>query len=125
MTQRTRGKGEKIFIAALLIISAVAFSMSWQAKNKVAKEEALISELLAVRTAVQLYVTMNNKLPESLNVLTTQKYYLGGKSGIYLTGVAVDSTGYPLNAFGDKFNYDPSTGWVSSGTLVASNYQGW
>lgn len=114
----TEGK-KKRDIAILLVLVAIAAAVllvKFHLTDKDAKEVALIDQLKASRASVQLYLTLNKKLPDNLNALTTEKYVIGDKKGFYLSGVAVDGENYPLDAFGNRFAYNPSNGEVHSST---------
>ena len=90
------------------------------------------AELRSIRTAVNAYRAQHgNRRPESLRVLSTEKYIIrkaektpeaGPAGGNYLRVSALDDEGYPVDPFGNRYRYDPKTGDVGSGT---EGYESW
>ena len=90
------------------------------------------AELQNIRTAVNGYRAQHgNRRPESLQVLTTEKYIVQKDERDpqakplerhYLEVYAVDEEGYPVDPFGNRYRYDPKTGDVGSGT---AGYEYW
>jgi type II secretory pathway pseudopilin PulG len=117
-----RKKTEVLVILLVVIVAALIVGVKMNLNSKAAKENALMSELRAVRTSVQLFMTLNKMIPADLKSLVTQKYTIGEKQGPYLSGINVDKNGDLLDAFGNKFGYDPKTGRVWS---VTKNYENW
>ena len=121
-TPKKRRRWEIIAILLIVAVTAAIFGYRSHVASKSAKEDALMMELRSLRTAVQLYVTVNKNVPGDLSVLATQKYTLGQRSGEYLNGIKLDKENNPVDAFGNKFSYDKATGKVSSST---KGYENW
>lgn len=116
MAEGNKRKRDITILVVLIAIAATVLFVRVHLTDKSAKEGALIDQLRAVRSSVQLYLTLNKSMPENLTILTTEKYTIGDKMGFYLGGVTVDNENYPLDAFGNRFTYNPSNGEVHSTT---------
>lgn len=93
----------------------------YQRMAREARETALRMGLINIRTSIQLYVLLNNNPPEDLKELLGKRYIIPTKEGTifndqYLRGLAVDSEGYPIDPFGNRYSYEPKEGRVSSTT---------
>ena len=122
METNKKRRVEVVLTILLVVIALVVFGLRVFSTNKADQEQALIAELKSVRTSVQLYLTMNKAFPADLKVLTTQKYQIGNKQRLYLTGVQVDANNIPIDSFGNAFNFNPGTGEVFSST---KGYESW
>ncbi|EKD51487.1 MAG: hypothetical protein ACD_62C00244G0005 [uncultured bacterium] len=122
METNKKRRVEVVLTILLVVIALVVFGLRVFSTNKADQEQALIAELKSVRTSVQLYLTMNKAFPADLKVLTTQKYQIGNKQRLYLTGVQVDANNNPIDSFGNAFSFNPSTGEVFSST---KGYESW
>lgn len=121
--QQDRQAGSKTILwIGILLVALGVLGLRLYLNNKAADEQALIAQLQAIRGSVSLYVALNGAFPPDLQALTTQKYTIGRRSSLYLTGVEVDDPNYPLDPFGHRFQYDPATGRVWPGT---ESYQSW
>lgn len=95
-----------------------------------AREVALQSELVNIRTAIFLFTTLNRRFPGSLRELVEKKYLLPdaefslaeGKIKVenrsifaraYLEAQSLDAQGRILDPFGNPYRYDPRCGRVS------------
>jgi type II secretory pathway pseudopilin PulG len=97
------------------------------------RETALMVELSNLRTAINFFVMAKKRLPLSLNELTREKavvtghviegkeYYLVIGSS-YIQTMKNDEEGYPTDAFGNRFSFDPATGRLWSST---KGYETW
>ncbi len=112
MESKGKRRLEIVIVVLVIIAAIVILGIKNHLAAKSAKEEALISQLRAVRTAVALYLEVNRTLPPNLKVLADNEYSLGDKTNSYLTGVKVDEEGYPVDAFGNRFNYSPKNGKI-------------
>ncbi len=121
-TPKKRRRWEITAILLVVALAASIFGYRSYVAGKSAKEDALMMELRSLRTAVQLYVTVNKNVPGDLTVLATQKYTLGDRSGDYLTGIKLNKDNNPVDAFGNVFSYDKATGKVGSTT---KGYENW
>jgi type II secretory pathway pseudopilin PulG len=92
-----------------------------------ARETALKTGLANIRQAIQVYVLMNQKVPEDLRDLTRERLMVPLREDTiftteYLRSLAQDSEGYPLDPFGNRYLYEPKVGSVSSTT---KGYEKW
>ncbi len=117
-----RKRVEIFLVAVVLIIAALVLGIKIQMSDKLAKENALMSELRAVRSSVELYIVLNKNIPPDLSSLVTQKYSFGDRQDTYLKGIKLEKGDQPIDSFGNKFNYDPKTGRVWPGTR---GYEKW
>ncbi|MBU0505394.1 MAG: hypothetical protein ABII18_05540 [bacterium] len=122
MEKSKRRKIEILIVVGLVVVGAVVIGLRSSSSTQLAQEQALMTELKAVRMAVQLYDAMNKNFPANLKVLTTEKYLMGNKKRTYLTGIQVDKENYPIDSFGSRFQLDPKTGHASSAT---KGYESW
>jgi len=122
MEKKKKRTTEIIIILTLIIVAAVIIGYRMKISDKVVKEENLISELKAVRTSIELYLTLNKSYPENLKVLTTSDYSLGAKRSKYLAGVTVDKDDFPVDPWGKRFMYDSQDGRV---ICMTKGYDTW
>lgn len=98
-----------------------------------AREAALRSELVNIRTSIKLFRLSIGRNPESLKEMLEKDVMLPARVGKdaltgsifkhkYLMHNAVDSEGNILDAFGSRFEYDPKTGEVRTTT---KGYEKW
>ncbi len=120
--KKKRTKIEIVVIVAIIAIAAMVLGIRFNMAGKAEKENALMAELKSLRASVQLYLTLEKSYPPDLKVLATQKYTIGEKQETYLRGIKLDKEGYPVDAFGKRFNYDLKAGWVKPGEEKYSNW---
>ncbi|HLF87015.1 MAG TPA: type II secretion system protein [Nitrospiria bacterium] len=130
MTQDVDGQGfnekglgiiETIIVCLLISLMFAVLIPRYQRMAREARETALRMGLANIRTSIQLYVMLNNKPPEGLKELLGKRYIIPTKEGTifndqYLKGLAMDSEGYPIDPFGNRYSYEPKDGRVSSTT---------
>ncbi len=118
-----------ILVSVFLLIAADRYASSVRR----VKEVALTVELNTMRSAINYFAIINGRLPESLKELTAKdilvtKKDVTGKDytvmiiGKYVESMSTDAEGYPADPFGNRYQYDPKTGLVRSGT---SGYERW
>ncbi len=122
MAIRKRRKLEIVVVVVIIITAGVLLYVKNLLAIKVARDEALIGELRAVRTAVHLYLSVNKSFPQNLGALTQETYEINEKEVPFLIGVETDETGYPVDSYGYRFLYEPRTGKVM---LKPRKYEGW
>lgn len=130
-------RGRTLFEALLIVILVSLFLLiavdRYVSSIQRVKEVALTVELNTMRSAINYFVMMNGRLPESLkelivkDILITKKD-IAGKDytvmiiGKYVESMSTDAQGYPSDPFGKRYQYDPKTGMVRSG---AAGYERW
>ena len=118
---------ETIIVCLLVAVMFGTLIPRYQRTAREARETALRMGLTSMRTSIQLYVLLNNKPPEGLKELLGKRYIIPTKEGTiftdqYLRGLAMDSEGYPIDPFGNRYSYEPKEGRVSSTT---KRYEKW
>ncbi len=93
----------------------------------IGKETVLRIELKTLRSTINLYKIVRGGYPQDLRQLLQARYKPEGAKEIYfsekfLDTVGKDTQGYPVDPFGNKFNYNPQDGVVFSAT---NGYRQW
>ena len=107
-----------ILVSLFLLIAVDRYVSSMQR----VKEVALTVELNTMRSAINYFVMMNGRLPESLKELTVRdilitKKDIAGKDytvmiiGKYVESMSTDAEGYPSDPFGYSINMTPKQEW--------------
>lgn len=118
-----------ILIAIFIFIAVDRFYLS----VKTVKETAMTVEMANLRSSINYYVMFDGKLPISLKEMIERSMEAsrGGISGAdyniviagkYVESMALDSEGYPLDPFGNRYSYNSGTGRVNSST---KGYEQW
>ncbi len=99
-----------------------------------ARETAIKSELVNIRTSINLFKLLNNRNPQSLKEMTEKKVMIPARIGpdrytgpvflkeSYLKEYATDKEGNIIDAFGNPFVYDAIKGEVRTTT---KGYDAW
>lgn len=92
-----------------------------------AQRSALRAELGNIRMSLELYKVLTNQYPEDLRVLLKKRYMFPARNDTFfkeefLNHTALDKEGYPLDPFGNRFQYNSRTGKLSSST---EGYEKW
>lgn len=132
-------RGRTVFealIAVILFLALIFFAVErYYAAIKPVRETALTMELSNLRRAVYYYTVINKRLPGSLKELVEGKAVvtkndididdMGNRiifMGKYIETMDTDAEDYPTDPFGNRFDYDPASGKVSSST---KGYETW
>ncbi len=138
-SQRGLGAIDTLVVCTIVGLLIVVFFSYEERLVQEAKEVALRSGLQNIRTSINLYRAYHgNSNPESLKILVEAKVLAPNRAGeqsaapyliqtsllekVYLDAYAVDEEGYPIDPFGNRYNYDPKSGDVASRT---SGYETW
>jgi len=115
-TNKPRAKFEWVIIAVVLVAAIVVAFGIYTKRDNLGKSKLLISELEGLRSAVQMYKTMNKANPPSLTALTKLNYsFEPGQAGKpYLNSSNITEKGDVLDPFGNPYKYDNRTGWIVS-----------
>ena len=101
---------------------------------RVAQETAVKTALVNIRTSINLFRMLNGRNPQDLKEMIEKKVILPARVGSdkytgsiflkksYLMEYAVDKEGNIVDAFGNPFIYDASTGEVRTTT---EGYEAW
>lgn len=108
-----------------IIAGAMVLAMGFAGVNiynarKAEKEQAMIYQLKQLRTAVQIFEMTQKAKPGDLPAAMVIS--VEGKGVPVQWTMAKDSKGVPLDPFGKPYQYNKSTGWVSSAT---QGYESW
>ena len=117
-TNKPRARFEWVIIAVVLVAAIVVAFGIYTKRDNLSKSKMLISDLENIRSAVQMYKTMNKANPPSLTALTKLNYsFEPGQAGKpYLESKALNEKGNIVDPFGNPYKYDSKTGWVVSET---------
>ena len=114
----------ELFVIAVVIVAAVIVSLGLhRARSKVLHAELLMNELFIIRSAVQVYQSINKELPTGLEALYQTAYMVNGAVKHYLNPSEPfihDSN--LVDPFGQLYAYDMSSGWVQS---KVPGYESW
>lgn len=104
----------------------------YQRLTQEAQKAALKSELSNIRTSIKLFHMLNQRNPDSLREMLEKQVILPARIGEglagsvykenYLLHQAVDDDGNILDAFGNRYVYDPARGEVKTTT---EGYETW
>ena len=118
MDEKKRPVWEWLVFVAVIVFAAGMMGSTYNYQQKTAKQHALHYQLQVLRTAELLYVSVNKKLPETLEQLTQEQFSLPGETltrrFIEHPPMLVD--GKLMDPFNNPYSYDPKTGWIKSTT---------
>jgi type II secretory pathway pseudopilin PulG len=114
----------EIVIVVIIVVLAVALAMGLYAgRTKIHNGKRLVNELQAMRTGIELYMTLNRSVPPTLETLAKSTYDSGdGTQRPYLENIPIGGKGKMMDPFGHPYKYDSKTGYVCSTT---PGYQNW
>jgi len=112
-----------ILIAGMMAVLMIYYQRTIQE----AKETALRTGLASIRLSIQLYHVLNGRYPKDLPELLTKRFLMPTKEGTifsdqYLKAQALDPSGYLIDPFGQRYQYNPVLGRVTSSTR---GYENW
>ncbi|MFH1830850.1 MAG: hypothetical protein ABH871_08775 [Pseudomonadota bacterium] len=122
MAKRKRSYFEIIVITVVVVLTVVLAAGLYAGRTKVQKSNLLVQELGMLRSSLLLYKTINNHSAPSLEQLMTEEYDVGTTKRTYVERLPFSKDGKIIDPFGNPYNYDPKTGWLSSTT---SSYEKW
>ena len=124
-----KGLGIIDTLVVLVVISVFigALIPRYQRIAQEAQETALKMGLGNIRKGIMVYVLINQRLPTNLRDLLKERIILPVREDTiftteYLRVLSLNSEGYPVDPFGNRYAYDPQTGRVSSTT---KGYEAW
>lgn len=121
--KKKRPAGLTVFdtlLVCILIAGMMAAFMNYYGRTiQEAREAALKTDLASIRLSIQLYQALNGRYPGNLKELLSKRFLVPTKEGTifndqYLKTQTLDQSGYPVDPFGKRYNYDPTRGQVSS-----------
>jgi len=118
---------ESVLVVILVFGLAGLASDRFLSNVRQIRATALTIELANLRSAVNFYAALKGNLPKNLKELLRARVILpkrgikGDRFTLEIAGglvesMNVDSGGYPLDPFGNRYSYDPATGMVRSTT---------
>ena len=125
---------DSIFTLCIIGILIGVVIPKYQRAAHEAQEAALKMGLANIRTSIRLFRVLNERNPMSLKELVEKDVLLPARSGIdpfsgpifldekYLIQQAQDKEGYLVDAFGNRYAYDPVRGEVKAAT---KGYERW
>lgn len=121
--QRNNGLTLLELVVSLIIIFIFVgtFLIYIHKASIIAREKVLQVELKSLRQALVLYKAVEGTYPADLKVFMQTKYKRGSRDEIFfgeqfLTTIATDQEGYPIDSFGNRFYYDARLGELHSST---------
>lgn len=124
---------EALLVAALVAVFVLIAADRYYSSIKSVKETALLVEMSNIRSSLNYYLMFNGKPPISLKEMV-EKGMDASKRGIegadyriviagkYVETMTLDSDGYPVDPFGNRYSYDASSGMIRSSTR---GYEKW
>lgn len=93
----------------------------------IAKETTLRSELYDLRLSLVLYKAIKKRNPDDLKELMEARYGHTGSGEVlfaekFLNVVGIDAEGYPVDPFGNRFEYNSKYGTVRP---LTGGYENW
>ena len=118
---------ELLLALCVIFIFFGVFAIYANVTLRIAREQALGSELSNIRVSLEHYIIINGALPPNLITLMNNDFTLKDLDGkiIYkkfLKPFRIDKQGYLLDPFMNQYKYDMKTGRVFSGT---KEYRNW
>jgi type II secretory pathway pseudopilin PulG len=118
---------DTVLVCLLVAGLTVAFMTYYGPIAREARHTALKVGLANIRLSTELYRALNGRYPGDLKELLSERFLIPTEQGIflndwYLRAQALDPSGYPVDPFGERYQYEPASGRVSSGTR---GYQNW
>ena len=124
-----RGLGiiDTLIVLVLISIMIGVLIPRYQRIAQEAQETTLKIGLGNIRKGIMAYVLINQRLPTDLRNLLKERIILPVREDTiftteYLRTLALDSEGFPVDSFGNRYTYDPKTGRVNSTT---QGYETW
>ncbi len=104
----------------IIFVLVAAFLIYIYKASIIAREKVLEVELKSLRQALVLYQALEGGYPADLKVFMKTKYNEGSQEIFFgerfLTSIAIDKEGYPIDSFGKRFYYDAKLGQLRSST---------
>ena len=118
---------DTVLVCLLVAGLTVAFMTYYERMAQEARQTALKVGLANIRLSTELYRALNGRYPHDLKHLLSERFLIPAEQGTilndwYLRAQALDHSGYPVDPFGERYQYEPASGRVSSGTR---GYQNW
>lgn len=118
---------ELLLVVCIIMVLWGSFAICFNTLARVSQETALRYELSSLRSAIQYYRIVNNRLPGDLKelaqkVLTLEKSYGISKKRIFVDEARTDTDGDLIDPFFTKYNYDSTVGRIYSQT---AGYENW
>lgn len=109
---------EHIVVLGVIIIVALLIGANIYYQREGTKQKALSYQLQLIRSSVNLFKVVEKRNPNNLAELARAIYTFPGDAETrkFLTNVPFDKAGTLVDPFGNNYIYDPSNGWIRSGT---------
>ncbi len=130
-------EGRTIFEALLVAVLVAVFVLiavdRYYSSIKSVKETAMLVEMSNIRSSLNYYLMFDGKPPITLKEIVEKGIEASRKgiegadyriviAGKYVETMTLDSEGYPVDPFGNRYSYDASTGMIRSSTR---GYERW
>ncbi len=113
-----------VVLIALLCLAIFALGLILKMEKRSADQMVMQYQLQAIRTSVNLFKAIEKRNPASFKELAAARFSFPGESEErhFLEGVQMDNNGEARDPFGNKYIYDPVSGWVRSNTAGYFNW---
>ncbi|HEA47062.1 MAG TPA: hypothetical protein ENH97_01465 [bacterium] len=125
--EKGRSLWENLVLGALIVGMIYVAVLYYGRIADQARMNVLASDMRNMRLGISLYLYMNGTVPEDIRDLEKRgvvEYTAGGEliKREYVKLITKDEEGYPLDPFGNRYDYNPKTGMVHPTT---PGYETW
>lgn len=115
---------ERVAVIGLVLVVGSLAASNVYFQDKFGKQRMLFYQLQILRNSINLYKIINNKSPETLEMLATGVYKFPGEdlTKRYIENAPIDKDGKVIDPFNKPYYYDSKTGWIRSST---TGYEFW
>lgn len=126
-SERGRSLWENLILGAILVGMIYVAVLYYGKVAEQARTNVLASDMRNMRLGISLYLYKNGTVPKDIRDLEKKEVieYTAGGGLIkreYVQLITKDEEGYPLDPFGNRYDYDPKTGMVHPTT---PGYENW
>ena len=125
--ERGRSLWENLVLGAIMVGMIYVVVLYYQKTATQARLNVLESDMRNMRLGISLYLYRNAKVPEDIRDLEKKEVveYTAGEGLIkreYVKLITKDEEGYPLDPFGNRYDYNPETGMIHP---TSPGYENW
>jgi len=125
--ERGRSLWENLVIGAIVVGMIYVAVLYYHKAALQTRVNVLRSDMRNMRLGITLYLYHNGKVPEDIRQLEFKETieYTAGEKIIkkeYVKLITKDRQGYPLDPFGNRYDYNPETGMIHPTT---PGYEDW
>ena len=126
-SEKGRSLWENLVLGAIMVGMIYVAVLYYGKIAEQARVKVLESDMRNMRLGISLYLYKNGTVPEDIRDLEREKiieYTAGGEiiKREYIKLITKDEEGYPIDPFGNRYDYNPETGMVHPTT---PGYKNW